>query len=114
LGITWEERIGEKAAAEYKKKMSEGKKEWFQKNPAWSNPSKGKPNFKMRGQFAGKKAYNYDHTIYCWRNIISGELLFLTRQEFQLKVNARKENVHKLIKGTCKSVRGYILNHNTE
>jgi len=112
LGVTWEERIGVDKADEFKKKMSELKKEWHKNNPDWVNPSKGKPNPKLKGLSAGKKHYKYDHTIYSWENITTGELLYATRQDFQLLVNAKKSNVYKLIKGTCKSVKGFKLYHN--
>ena len=108
LGVTWEERIGEETAKEYKSKMKQVFQKYRDENPNRVHPNKGK-KFGRNECTSGKNHYGYDHTIYCWVNKVTGEELFLTRQDFQILTNAKKSNVYSLLKGKCKSVKGYYI-----
>jgi hypothetical protein len=108
LGVTWEERIGEEAAREYKAKMASVFQKYRDDNPNRVHPNKGKKTGRNE-LLSGKKHYGYDHTLYCWIHKETGEELLLTRQDFEILTGAKKSNVYKLVKGYCKSVKGYYI-----
>ena len=58
---------------------------------------------------SGITHYTYTNTLYCWQNIVTNEIIYLTRRDFSLKVDGNKSHISSLIKGTTKSHRGWKL-----
>lgn len=62
-------------------------------------------------KLSGKNAVGYDHTIYKWKNIKTGQKVEMTRHELYTTYNLRKEHVGRVAleqKG-FKSVQGWTL-----
>ncbi len=103
LGVTWEERIGEEAAREYKSNMS-----LLRKSNAW-DPTKGIKK--------GKDSPNADKTVYTWENTGTTERVQLTGIEFSKKYNLDNAGVRKIIKnfgqlsskGKPFSIKGWVI-----
>ena len=104
LGVTWEERIGVDKADEFKKKMSELKKEWHKNNP-------------YAGQRTGMKSSCSDKSVYVWENLETKERIQLTRVEFCDQYNIDNGNLQRIFKNRNKltkhgkpySIQGWIL-----
>ena len=58
---------------------------------------------------SGLTHYTYTDTIYCWQNVITHEIIYLTRRDFMLKVNGNKSHISSLLNGTANSHRGWKL-----
>lgn len=104
LGVTWEERIGNIKAAEYKAKMSALKKEWHRNNP-------------YRGERTGLNSPCADQTLYVWEHIHTGIREVLTRVEFCTKYKINNQNLQRILnnkgkinaRGKPYSIQGWRL-----
>ena len=104
LGVTWEERIGDTASKEYKKKMGEFKREWHLSHP-------------YAGERSGLNSPCADRTLYVWKHTKTEQVISLTRTEFCAKYGIDNAGLQVIIKkkneltsqGKPYSIKGWIL-----
>lgn len=70
---------------------------------------KFKPTWLMVKRLIGSNNWNFDSTIYTFKNKKTFETISMTRNEFISKFQCPAQNVYHLIKGTRKSVVGWAL-----
>jgi hypothetical protein len=113
LGKTFEELFGEDRAKEMKALQSDGMTKRWASGEMEKYYRYGDENPMSRPEvvalISGSNHYNYDHTVYRWQNKETGQIVEMTRQDFARTYDAKLTNVHKLLKGDCKSCRGFVL-----
>lgn len=57
----------------------------------------------------GSKSPRYDHTIYSWKNLDSGEVVTMTRFDFAKKYNAHTGHLCEHLQGRKKSCKGWVV-----
>ena len=83
-------------------------------NAQWNNPNakakKTGENHYLRKNSPNKNPV-YDHTVYKFENIVSGEIIEMTQHEFRTRFNASAGNVSQMVrkKESPKSVKGWRL-----
>jgi hypothetical protein len=58
---------------------------------------------------SGKSHGRYDHFVYCWENVTTGEIIEMTQREFVEKFNANHGNVSGVIMGRRKTVNKWKI-----
>ena len=114
---------GLKLTEEHKRKISfSGRgKQVGKLNPMWkignkhplygkkqTDESKRKNSESNKIAQRGERNSRYDHSHYTFHNKLTGEIFVGTRYEFYTKHNT-KNNIHTLINGKTKSVKGWIV-----
>lgn len=62
------------------------------------------------GTFRGKNNSSYDHTVYQFKNVNTGEIVLMTAAEFTNAYSLHRPLVTKLIKGTRATTGGWKIN----
>jgi group I intron endonuclease len=105
--------FGKKHSEETRKKLSEKTKlQWKNGNVRIVAPRYGidSPNYGRGEKIRGKLHYHYNHMIYNFYNVITGELFSGTRYEFYHQFNLNKSIPNDLVRKWIKQSRtGWIL-----
>jgi hypothetical protein len=80
--------------------------EWIAKKSGMNHPMKNKA---LSDQYIGEKNGSYNHQLYCWEHIKSGEQVLMTMYNFRKMVDAKQSHVSFCITAPekVKSVKGW-------
>ena len=79
------------------------------KNPESIKKRSGDYHYTKTRNHTSKDNPFYDHTIYCWTNIKTNEVVYLTQHEFQGRYGARPSSTSSAISGAIKSTVGWTV-----
>lgn len=109
-GKTLEEIYGEDKGKALREGRRQSTLSAIRKDPDWATRLVINANSpEAIAKKSGKNHCRYDHTVYTWTNIISGEILRCTRYEFIKQTGQFSSAVTQLITGKIKQSRGWIV-----
>jgi hypothetical protein len=106
VNLTFEERSNN-AKAMNKRRVESGTHNWQNSEEATRKNLQRVKN--GTHNLLGRNAYNYDSTVYKFKNLDTGDSVSLTRNDFIKTYGLQSQNVYHMIKGNRKSVKRWVL-----